>query len=428
MLLRFRFSNFRSFRAEQELSLIAGPFKDQADVVLYPAGIREGVLPVAAIYGANASGKTNVIRAFEFMASAVGSSHRIWEPDGPIPRDPFLADEDSRREVSTFEVDFLLRGVRHQYGFRIDSAVVLEEWLFVYPRGKKQTWFHRTRGIPISFSTKMPGENRTIENLTRKNSLYLSAAAQNNHGALMPIFRWLTSHLFVIGGRSAYRKHTSRLCAHPYYCGEVARLVSGADLGISDIKVKEDKSSVEVKETIKGTYNIIKMKFEEIVDKTNDYEPEIHLLHKFSENSVPFEMDKESEGTIAYFSLLGPSVTALKNGTTLFIDEIDASLHPLLAIQLIQTFNSRSSNPKDAQLIFNTHDTNLLTSSILRRDQIWFTEKNKDGSSQLYPLSDFKPRKQENLQTGYLQGRYGAIPFINPDAFLLSFEGKNGEA
>jgi hypothetical protein len=149
VLLRFRFSNFRSFRTEQELSLIAGPFSDLQDVVRHPAGLKEGVLPGAAIYGANASGKTNVIQALWFMASAVSFSHRDWTPDGPIPRQPFIANEESRREPSEIEADFLLAGVRHRYGFRVDSQVVLEEWLCVYPKGKKQTWFHRKRGNPI---------------------------------------------------------------------------------------------------------------------------------------------------------------------------------------------------------------------------------------------------------------------------------------
>jgi hypothetical protein len=163
MLLRFRFSNVRSFREGQELSLVAGSGKDLPEVVRHPPGIREGVLPLAAMYGANASGKTNVLRALAFMANAVSSSYRIWKPDSPIPRDPFLADEISRGQASEFAVDFLLGGVRHQYGFRLASEAVLEEWLQVYPNGKKQIWLHRRAGDRISFSSKMPGENRTIE-------------------------------------------------------------------------------------------------------------------------------------------------------------------------------------------------------------------------------------------------------------------------
>jgi hypothetical protein len=158
----------------------------------------------------------------------------------------------------------------------------------------------------------------------------------------------------------------------------------------------------------------------EIGTKMPETLPEIHLAHQFGTRTVDFELQQESAGTIACLALLSPIVNALGSGSTLCVDELDASLHPLLSVELIKLFNSPASNPKGAQLIFNTHDTNLLGSGLLRRDQIWLTGKNDDGSSVLYPLSDFKPRKEENLENGYLQGRYGAIPFLNSDTFVAS--------
>jgi AAA15 family ATPase/GTPase len=426
VLLRIRFSNFRSFRTEQELSLVAGPFSDLPDAVRHSAGIRDGILSGAAIYGANASGKTNVIKAVQFISSAVTFSHRSWSPDGPIPLDPFIANKESRREPSDFEVDFLLGGVRYRYGFTIDSEAVLEEWLYAYPAGKKQTWFHRKRGIPITFSKKMPGENRTIENLTRKNSLFLSAAAQNNHEALQPIYGWLSGILFVEGDRRPYLIHTAELSAQSDYKTEIAKLVAAADLGIADIAVEQAKLLDETKalvEAIKTIYKIPPEKYSVLPEERT----ELRLLHRFNERTVRFDNGQESAGTIAYLSLLGPVVYALKKGKPLLVDELDASLHPLLGIVIIRLFNSAASNPNGAQLIFNTHDTNVLSSGILRRDQIWFTEKRSDGSSHLFALSDFKPRLHENLHNGYLQGRYGAIPFINSDAFLSHLEAGNGK-
>jgi AAA15 family ATPase/GTPase len=425
MLLRFRFSNFRSFRTEQELSLVAGPFTDLPDVVRHPAGTREGILPGAAIYGANGSGKTNVIRAVSFMWSAVTFSHKSWDPEGPIPNEPFMADEGSGREASEFETDFLLAGVRYRYGFRIDSEAVLEEWLHVYPNGKRQTWFHRKRGTPIQFSKKMPGENKTIENLTRKNSLFLSAAAQNNHEALLPVYGWLAGMLFVHGDRTPYLAHTANLCAQSNYKDQIAKLVSVADLGIADMVVEQAKVPDQMRALAEAIKTIFKIPEKGSVPETR---AQVRLLHRFADKAVSLDIGQESDGTIAYLSLLGPVVDALKKGVPLLVDELDASLHPLLAIELIRLFNTPSSNPNGAQLIFNTHDTNLLSSGVLRRDQIWFTEKGSDASSHLFALSDFKPRRQENLQNGYLQGRYGAIPFINPDAFLLRFEEGNGKA
>jgi hypothetical protein len=424
MLLRFRFSNFRSFRGEEELSLVAGPFTDLPDIVRHPNEFREGILPAAAIYGANASGKTNAIRAFLFMAKAVEESHRNWKPEGPIPREPFLSDAETSTEPTEMEADFLLANVRYRYGFRIDSEAVLEEWLYVYPKGKKQTWFHRKRGSPIAFSSKMTGENRTIENLTRKNSLFLSAAAQNNHEALLPVYKWLSGLLFVIGDRARYRMHTASLCAESDFRSNVAKLVAFADLGITDLEVKEERLRPEVREIMSAIKSILKADQAEPIPETDT---ELRLMHQFGDKTVPLPLDDESAGTIAYLSLLGPVVKALRKGIPLLVDELDASLHPLLAIELIRLFNSPSSNPNGAQLIFNTHDTNLLSSGVLRRDQIWFTEKGQDASSHLFSLSDFKPRRQENIENGYLQGRYGAIPFINPDAFLLRFEGGDGQ-
>jgi hypothetical protein len=426
MLLRFHFSNFRSFKEEQEFTLVAEMFGDSPEIVRHPPAIKEGLLPLAAIYGANASGKTNVIRALQFMSEAVKSSYRLWEPDGPIPRDPFLGDEESARAPSEFVVDLLLNDVRHQYGFRLDSERVLEEWLHVYPKGKKQTWFHRKSSEPTTFSNNMPGENRTIENLTRKNCLFLSAAAQNNHDALLPIFTWLTRSLkFVLGERGVFLELTAECCRFPEYRSRVKTLVSVADLGISDLQVRDAKVSdlnAGFSKLVAAAY------YPSPPPATADSIPEIALLHQLGGRTLPFRADQESAGTLGYLALLGPAVSALNNGRVLCIDELDASLHPLLAAQLMRLFNNPVSNPNGAQLILTTHDTNLLSGGILRRDQIWFTEKNHDASSHLYPLTDFKPRRDENLQNGYLQGRYGAIPFLNPDSFLLQFKGSDGKA
>src|ERR1039457_960866 len=416
MLLRFRFSNIRSFRTEQELSLIAGTLTGTSEGVRHPEAISEGVLPAAAIYGANASGKTNVLRALAFLSEAVTSSYRHWEPDGPIPREAFLADDGSELAPSSLELDFLSGGIRHRYGLRVDSSEVLEEWLHVYPRGKKQTWFHRVKGHPISFGTKMAGENRTIEGLTRKNCLFLSAAAQNNHENLLPVYRWTTGLQFVLGNRTVYRQHTAELCAAQDYLDEVTRLVSAADLGISGLTIDKE----DVPDALMKARSVLKSLGREI--EVPEPPLRIRLLHRFGKQEIPFSAKQESQGTLAYLALLGPVIDALKNGVPLCVDELDGSLHPLLSAQLIRLFNDPSTNPKGAQLIFNTQDTNLLSSGLLRRDQIWFTEKKDDASTHLFPLSDFRPRRAENLENGYLQGRYGAIPFINPDSFLSRFK------
>jgi putative AbiEii toxin of type IV toxin-antitoxin system/RloB-like protein len=207
-----------------------------------------------------------------------------------------------------------------------------------------------------------------------------SAAAQNNHQALFPVYDWITKLQFVITDRALYQKVTAALCTAADFLAEVETLVSVADLGISGVKVEEAQRSDKTKKLIW---------------------PQIHLVHRLGDREALFSTEQESHGTLAYLALLGPVVYALKNGEPLCVDELDGSLHPLLSIQLIRLFNNPETNPKGAQLIFNTHDTNLLSSGILRRDQIWFTEKKDDGSSHLFPLSDFKPRRTENLENGY---------------------------
>ena len=401
--------------------MIAGAFSDRAETVRHPPGTDEGVLPVAAIYGANASGKTNVILAIRFMSEAVRNSHARWEPDKPIELEPFAGQSDS---PSTFSADFLLDGVRYQYGFSLSPEGVLEEWVHAYPLGKKQTWFAREKGKPIAFSAKLQGDNRTIERLTRPNSLFLSAAAQNNHEALSPLYGWFSRSLsFVVGERSTTRPLARALSDDADLRDKSARVLSRADLGIADLGIREVEVPAYVrefdarltsllKETMKSPPTVFP--FEEGIMR------ELQFLHRIGDSTLPFREDQESKGTIAFLCLLDPVFRALKKGGVVCVDELDDSLHPLLAIEVIRQFSDTGSNPAFAQLIFNTHDTNLLSAGVLRRDQIWFTEKQPDGASQLYPLTDFKPRMHENLENGYLQGRYGAIPFLNPGSFLKS--------
>lgn len=430
MLLRFKFSNFRSFREEQDLSLIAGPLKDHSGGLCEVPGLNEQVLPVAAIYGANASGKTTVLRALQFMDRAIHHSHRLWEPEQPILLEPFVGEAP---ELPTrFVADFVHGDIRHQYGFVVNSASVLEEWLYVYPRGKRQTWFARRAGKPISFSEKLAGENKVIEQLTRSNSLFLSAAAQNNHEMLLPIYNWFWNNLtLVIGTRNAERSQTVEMCNDPETRALIARLLRIADLGIADLNVTVESVPEELREKTKKLREAVRSIFELDSDVPlpgdRTSRSDVKLQHRINGRVLPFDLEQESAGTIAYLALLGPLVRTLRAGGVICVDELDSSLHPLIAIEIMRLFENRDQNPKCGQLIFNTHDTNLLNTGTLRRDQIWFTEKDDKGESHLYPLTDFKPRRKENLESGYLQGRYGAIPFIHSDEFLTSLINTNGE-
>jgi uncharacterized protein len=416
MLIRFSAENFLSISEKQELTLVASSLKDLPDSLIKLEQSNYDLLPVAAIYGANASGKTNILRSLHFISHAVESSHRIWEPGKGTRRSPFLFG-DSSNKPSSFEVEFVQTGVRYRYGFSLDSEKILEEWLYAYPNGKQQRWFTRAE-VPeriFSFSRDLPGEKtRTIEGLTRPNSLYLSAAAQNNLEFFMPVYDFLVKELRFSFSREQLSRKTLKMCADDRYKGLFLQYLKAADLGVLGLRIEEAELDDEGKRFVTAIRDALPKEHQGAFELTMT-QP---WFQHGGQGGPPVELSihNESAGTVAYFSLLGPVVETLEGGGVLCVDELSSSLHPLLALELVRVFGDRKRNPRGAQIIFNTHDTNLLDSSLLRRDQVWFTEKDSSGATHLYPLSDFKPRKNENLERGYLQGRYGAVPFLGHDS------------
>lgn len=409
--VRLRIENFRSIRDEQTLSAVASGVAEQADVLL-PLRNGPSVLPVVAIYGANASGKSTVIHALDFLRTAIGRSQRSWNPDGGIPREPFLLDTESRTRPSLFEAEVVIRGTRIVYGFVVDSERVLEEWLFAYPNKRKQEWFVRDND-DFKFGREFPGENAAIQRLTRPNSLFLSAAAQNNHERISPIAAWFTSRVRLVSSenREWHQRRTIDALLKRGDEHSVLRLMRMADIGVDEIQASRQELSDDIKAALirlaEGDEAFMKKVTED------PFTSQIALRHTTGDGAgifLPF--DRESAGTRALFALAGPISRAITGGGVLLVDEIDSSLHPLIALELVRVFQQPETNPRRAQLIFNTHDTNLLDCSLLRRDQIWFTEKDRSGSTALYSLTDYHPRRDENVKRGYLQGRYGAVPFL----------------
>lgn len=418
MLIEFRVENHRSLRDEQALTLVVGRGGDPDDVrPRRPPGAAEPILPLAAIYGANASGKSNLLMALAFMRDAVAYSHRRWAPDAGVPIEPFAWGHMINPPL--FELTFLVDGTKFEYGFSTDGRVFLEEWLYAWPAGHKQVWFERDRQV-MRFGDKLKGENRVVEQVTRPNALFLSASAQLQHAQLRPVYQWITAiHAESLSGlqHQPPRADLARLglleeshqltrleggdsAAQARQSRGLLELLRAADVGIVDVKVVEESEA----------------SFLRHADPTVR-RPRVFLRHQGSEVAwLPLE--QESHGTQTLFRMAAPLLAAIERGSVLVIDELERSLHPLLALQIVRQFNDPVLNPKNAQLIFTTHDTNLLGTVVgepaLRRDQVWLTEKDKDGATHVYPLSDYQPRKQENVERGYLQGRYGAIPFLGP--------------
>jgi len=400
LLIQFRTENHRSLRDEQVLSLVSSR-EIEGSTFKHP-GIDESLLTVLAIYGANASGKSNVLAAIAFMRGAIVNSHREWEPTEGVPRDPFLLSS-KVSDKSTYEADVLVGGIRYRYGFSVSSARVEDEWLFSWPKGKKATLLERT-GDVFDFGKTFRGENEAIRELTRINSLFLSAAAQNNHPLLLPIFE------FFAGMRISMRRSSLAWRATMSPAGvrslneqtmqePILQLLRSADTGIVGLKVEEEERGIRA-------------------DGRPFKRTSVLLNHRGENNGAWWlPLESESEGTIALLQLAPRILDALNTGGVMCVDELEASLHPALATRLVGLFNERSTNPHGAQLIFATHDITLLGSLTdsppLHRDQIWFTEKSEAGVTRLYPLTDFHPRREENLERGYLQGRYGAVPYLS---------------
>jgi hypothetical protein len=442
-------ANFRSLRDEQVLSMVASTRAEAVRAARAVPGAPVTALCAAGILGSNASGKSNVLKALHFLCWAVEDSHRQWQPDQGVPRTPFCLDAESRQRPSEFELDFLLDGVRYSYGFRLDDEQILAEWLHAFPQGRRQSWFTRDKST-FSFGKKLGGQNRAIAALTRKNSLFLSAAAQNNHEQLMPLYRWLVQSIQFIDLSSystdanSLLQGTIRALSQQGSRRAVVELLRFADLGIVDAKITRRQDSEQFQNLFTDLLGAFLERVPELKTHfTSSVQEELRsgLVHEVvlehrtaatGGKEIPFR--HESEGTKLWFGLLGPLLHTLRTGGVLLADELDRSLHPHLVSALVHVFQNPRTNPRCAQLIFNTHDTSLIgtlhkglspdteQSTVLARDQIWFTEKAPDGSTKLYPLTDFKPRKHESLERGYLQGRYGAVPVLDESVLAELFE------
>lgn len=420
MLIEFSVKNFRSIKDQVTLSLVANTGNEHENthtVSTQISGLR--LLRTAAIYGPNASGKSNLLKAFGFMRHQILNSVRSQSGD-EIDAEPHLFDTSTTYEPTEVEAIFLVNDIRYQYGFSATKERIHEEWLFAYPKGRAQTWIMR-KYIPetdtyISKIEYIKGQKKNWIDSTRKEALILSTAVQLNSEDLRPIFEWFKDHTAVIGVDHDFSSFTAKTCKETDKKTRIINALSASDMNIEDIILKEEiieLSSLpkdmpdELKKKIAGT------KYERIFAR--------HSI--IGGGYVDLELDEESQGTQKFFSLIGPWLDILDSGDTVFIDEFSDKLHPLLMRYLISVFYNNSINKHGAQLIFTTHDTSLLKQEYLRRDQIWFVQKKNDNSTKLYPLTDFKPRKdRENIEKNYLNGSYGALPYLRDIAKAMGVE------
>jgi AAA15 family ATPase/GTPase len=411
MLIEFSVANFRSICERQALSLVAGVGPEHRDSHVFDpaAPSTPALLRSAVIYGPNAAGKSNLIMALRFVADFVRDSASATMPGDKIEVVPFAMSADEGPSPSEFELNFVQEGVRYQYGFAVTEQRIESEWLLAFPEGRPQRWFERTaKEAKWYFGPNFQGQKKLWQDATRANALFLSTAVQFNAEQLLPVFNWIRHTLRVI---NPYARVSPGFSIEQCRKDEasklrIAQFMGAADLGITDVQVRTstfDPAEVPEDEPLRE-YIITKMAGKEVA--------EVQFSHGVEGRSVTLDMEDESGGTQKLFALAGPWFDVLDHGLVLFVDELDTSLHPLLMRHLVALFNDPATNRHHAQLIFSTHDTSILDHDVFRRDQIWFMQKDREHQSRLYPLTDFSPRKEGNLERGYLQGRYGALPFI----------------
>ncbi len=423
MLIQFNFKNFKSFRDEVSLDLTATKITEHEDHVTEAAN--DKLLKVAAIYGANASGKSNVYDAFEYMTYYVDESFKFGDEEERRRKSgdsyqkvtPFLFDGNSRNEETTFEVFYVDNsentGKTYQYGFSLKKDEVVEEWLYSKAktaRNKYRTIFYRKKGEELEMNGFSKNHVENIKASLNKESLIVSLGSKLRIAKLKKVRDWFLSNEIVNFGDPAENFFLSRVLPEGFVDrkevqNNVVEYFASFDEAIQD-------------------FNIEELPQEDEKDNSKSYK--IDALHKMGNSGemVSIPLKQESSGTLKMFALYPSLKEVLDQGSMLFIDELNARLHPLLVRNIILTFLSPEINTRNAQLIFTTHDIWQFSNELLRRDEIWMVNKNRDGVSELYSLVEFKDedgnkvRRDEALAKNYLIGNYGAIPALKPMKML----------
>ncbi len=406
MIVQFSVENYLSFKGLITLSMVSTPLREDATLtenVLVPvADTGISLLKSAVILGPNASGKSNVIKAFDFFKRLIINSFKDVQAGEEIDVENFRLDVETSAEPTSFELIFISHENQFRYGFTVSREKVHVEWLYrkACRKRAKEVELYLREGDTFKVHPTMPLLQDIVNRkMVRPNALLLSAAAQFNDATAVEIIGWLNDTTVIscsdedLNWKDALRHFDDEAMRE-----RIVAFSQYADLGIEDIEKSGDR----------------------VTSRHNQYDAEGRVTQTVS---FPF-LNNESEGTIKYFSLAYPIIDALDHGKRLIVDEFDSKMHPLLTERVISLFNSKDTNPQGAQLIFTAHDSNLLSTGSFRRDQIWFTEKDRLGASNLFSLAEFKVRSGASFEKGYLAGKYGATPIIGNMSNLFVKEEK----
>ena len=420
MLLSFTVGNFRSFKENKTFSMKAASIQEHKEFVRESEGSR--LLPVAAVYGANSSGKSNLLSALRMMKDVLLSSVKT-NPTEKLKTDTFKLDEEHPQKPTLFDIVFSTNGITYRYGFEYTETSITGEWLYTVNNDREKNLFIRnSEGIGVS---KDFPEGKDKEEATAENRLFLSLVAQLNGKTSLAVMKWFEDLRVMSGARdSDFRKYSFDYLFADNPKAELAQtFISAMDLGFTSLRKADTEDE---KNDLLNSEGKPKTGFEAIFNLGwSLFPPKIQTGHKVLHKDGTFTEaffsndEMESEGTKKIINMSGPIADTLLNGGIIVIDELDAKLHPLLTKKIIGIFNSPKTNLYNAQLIFATHDTNLLSNKIFRRDQIWFAEKNReDESTDIYPLSEIKEQNGDKIRNDriyekdYINGKYGAIPYL----------------
>jgi hypothetical protein len=451
MLIEFKVANYRSIRDEQTLSMVASNYSDELPQNLIPCDLpgMKGTRLVKAVafYGANASGKSNVVAALGFLAEFVRDSGTKLQPGDFTGAQPFKLDPSSLDQPSRFEISAVINGVRTLYGLELTKERVTCEYLAAYPKGRPQVWFERdwnaAKGeYTWSKSADHFKHDAALREKTRENAAFLSVASQFAQPEAVQVAAWFKNSLTLLNlSKDPASSHPARVVLKDKHLRKlIVTAVKNADVGVRNIGLRNGQPAEFIRTVVRSIaadrrpYAHVAAEFAKesrrpretlgsdvlrIAEDSPDDFATPRLMHRTKGGDVELDFyNEESVGTQRYLELVAELLLATATGGLFLIDELDTSLHPLLCIELLRSFFSLEGEVPGAQLIFTTHSPLMLDQTLLRRDQIWFTEKDEEGATRLYPLTDYQPRKDESLVKGYLAGRYGGIPFI-PEGLKL---------
>ncbi|MDO5418066.1 MAG: ATP-binding protein [Lachnospiraceae bacterium] len=429
MLLDFQFNNYRSFRDGTILSMEAkGNAEYRSCLIPYK---KTGVLPSAAIFGKNGGGKSNIIRAFWLGVQFIRNAQKTQHEKAPVPVRAFALNDYSGNEPTGFEYQYLTDGIKYTYGFSATTKEIISEYLYASPKGQKSVIFSRAKQ---QFTFPANGEKKKKEMIAEavgSNQLFFSIACVMNYQPCIAAMKWFREDIYFSKDYTDIPKQLLEYAEDSNMLQAIVTYAKQADVGIEDMTFEvsnEDISRIDPASgnIPEGIIRALKEFAAALKDSSDTAELNLRVgevktssMHRGvkkdgKSDMFSLELADESDGTRRLMALAPGVERVLKNGGIFLVDEIDRELHPLLAEFVISKFQSAESNPGHAQLIFTTHDTELLNMEILRKDQVYFVDKDREsGVSELFNLTELPVRTNDNIRKAYLAGKYGAVPDVD---------------